>query len=1796
MEIFHLFIIPLMPVLKVLLVIIVGLILATQRFDLLGPDARHHLNNVTNSFQFLCTQMVFYVFYPALIGCSLAETMALEGLADLWFLPVNVLISCIIGSVLGWILVKITKPPRHLWGLVISCCSAALCEEENNAFGHASTRSADGKAYASLSLAMIGFIIGIASPIRKTFIGDGAPFHVIYGSAELIGNAGIPSITLIVGANLLKGLKGSGVGPCVVVGIIIIRNVFLPISGIGVVKAAKHLGLVEFDQFYLFTLLLQYAIPPAMNIGKEKAVVYGKRKVSAGRSGGGTEESRRKRRNRGVLQFFEDSAEVDGSDDSDDSDIDDYFVEEEPDLNVNNNPWKAHNLPFVPKEEVMEEEFDKMMEERYRDGARFTTYEEDYEAKGSIDKSSTLPPAKDPVIWKVKCVVGRERHSSFCLMQKFIDMKSLGTTLQIITAFSVDHVKGFFFIEADKQCDINEACKGLTYIYSSRVAPVPSNEVYHLLNVRTKRSEITKGMWARVKNGKYKGDLAQVVAVNNEKKKATVKLIPRIDLQAMAAKFGAGVSINRAVIPAPKLISSIELEEFRPLIQFRRDRDTGIGFQVLDGMMIKDGYLYKKVSVDSLSCWGIVPTEEELLKFSNSDNNEADDLEWLSQLYGEKKKKKTIANEKGGEKGEGSSGLGLDDSFELYNLVCFSRKDFGLIVGMEKDDRYKILKEAPEGPVVVTVEKRELKTGPLDTKFTALDKHSKTISINDTVKVLEGQHEGKQGIVKQIYRGTIFLYDESETDNGGFFCCKSPMCEKVKQHLEKCNGKDGGDPGGTSDFGDFVSSPKSPTSPEKPWQSQERETKSNFNRGNIDGMFSIGQTLRIRVGPLKGYLCRVLAVYRSDVTVKLDSKQKVLTVKNEHLAEVQGKSTAANTNEHDGSSSLKPFDLLGSEASTGDWLNGAGTGAGTSAEGGGWNAERSSWPSNATGAGDSDQKRDGEGSAWETKVTSNQNSSWGAAVPSGDNDKKTDGASAAWENNTSTQQNSAWATGGSDQNASWGSWNNAAPKIDSDGGTSDPWGKTTSSGDPSGALKGVGNEGWDKGKNDTQGSSGAWGEGKGVAEAGSWGKNDKSSVNKGHWNNNDVGSTQQGSWGKKNDASVSEDNSWGNAAEKWNNKDDIGGSKGNWGSSKPSAEDAKGGWGSASGGLAKPDAVNAADESGGWKKANKFGGDQATNWGIKKDTGECAAGGWTKGGSQNQSDGWNKEKAADVGTSWGKQLGGSSWGGSNTKSGGASQDAGQDSGWSKGGSWNSGSGGANQDPGWAKKNDSDFGSGDATKDSTWGKKSDWNSGSADANQESKKSGWGSGTTNADSDSGWGKRGNWNSGSGNANQDPGWSKKSDSDSAAGDATNVSSWGKKGSADASQDSNWGKKSSWGTGTDSAQEGGWGKKGGWNPGSSSAGEDSGWGKKSNWNSGSGDANQDSGWKPKNDWKSGGGNEDQNEPVSGRGGGGWRGGFGGRDGSGRGFRGRGDSDGGGFRGRGRSDRGWGRSDRGGRGGDGGGYGGRGDREGYGGRGDRGGYGGWGGDGGGYGGRGDRAGYGGRGDRGGYGGRGGDRGGYGGRGGDRGGYRGRGGDRGGFGGRGRGRRDENGGWNNGGDSGENKSFGWNKEGSQGWNGGTSGGGAKTWGQSNAAADNGGQSSSWNQSGGWNKGTGSSTNEAGGNQDNNNWKSSNSSDGNKWSGWNQSTGGKEIKESSNQGQGHGWEKSSTPAAGGWGGEASGSGDQVQPKTVDEGGSSGWNKSKDGEGSQDAWGKASSSSWGQGSGGSKGGRYGIFGEV
>uniref|UniRef100_A0A0D9XF56 Uncharacterized protein n=1 Tax=Leersia perrieri TaxID=77586 RepID=A0A0D9XF56_9ORYZ len=372
MGLLELFITACVPVLKMLLVTGVGSFLATDFAGILNKEARKYLNN-----------MVFYVFNPSLVATYLAQTITLESLAKLWFMPVNILLACTIGLIFGWIVVYVTRAPAKLRGLILGCCSAgnwgnifliiipALCKEKGSPFGAPDVCQTYGLAYSSLSMALgaiflwsiaynimratstvtegnartnhtkvsisgsstgaaseencsisndstsqctlplisnssvpstkkvtlserakgflssmsgaidfkkifapstiaviVGFIIGGTPLIRNAIIGESAPLRVIHESADLIGGGAIPSVTLIMGGNLLNGIRGgASVQPSVILSIIVVRYILLPSVGTVLVKSAVRMGLIQPDPLYQFILLLQYAVPPAMNIG-----------------------------------------------------------------------------------------------------------------------------------------------------------------------------------------------------------------------------------------------------------------------------------------------------------------------------------------------------------------------------------------------------------------------------------------------------------------------------------------------------------------------------------------------------------------------------------------------------------------------------------------------------------------------------------------------------------------------------------------------------------------------------------------------------------------------------------------------------------------------------------------------------------------------------------------------------------------------------------------------------------------------------------------------------------------------------------------------------------------------------------------------------------------------------------------------------------------------------------------------------------------------------------------------------------------------------------------------------------------------------------------------------------------------------------------------------------------------------------------------------------------------------------------------------------------------------------------
>ncbi|XP_009106321.1 protein PIN-LIKES 3 [Brassica rapa] len=348
MKLLNLFITSSKPVVEILLITIVGFYLALDGVNLLGQDARKYLNNI-----------VFYVFSPSLIGSRLADSVTYESLVKMWFMPVNVLLTFIIGSLLGWIVIVITKPPSHLRGLIVGCCAAgnlgnmpliivpAICKERGGPFGDPENCQKYGMGYVALSMAMgsvyiwtyvynlmrvlnspietqpsiesnydtckvplipskeeednqkagrwdrikrrivslsekvnlrtifapstiaamIALVIGLITPLRKLIIGNGAPLGVLQDSVTLVGDGAIPAMTLIIGGNLLKGMRSSGMKKSSIIGVLVARYILLPISGVLIVRGAYKLDLITSEPLYQFVLLIQYAVPPAMNLG-----------------------------------------------------------------------------------------------------------------------------------------------------------------------------------------------------------------------------------------------------------------------------------------------------------------------------------------------------------------------------------------------------------------------------------------------------------------------------------------------------------------------------------------------------------------------------------------------------------------------------------------------------------------------------------------------------------------------------------------------------------------------------------------------------------------------------------------------------------------------------------------------------------------------------------------------------------------------------------------------------------------------------------------------------------------------------------------------------------------------------------------------------------------------------------------------------------------------------------------------------------------------------------------------------------------------------------------------------------------------------------------------------------------------------------------------------------------------------------------------------------------------------------------------------------------------------------------
>ncbi|VAI71887.1 unnamed protein product [Triticum turgidum subsp. durum] len=344
----------------------------------------------------------------------------------------------------------------------------------------------------------------------------------------------------------------------------------------------------------------------------------------------------RKKGGGGVRGFFDEEAQVDeDEEEEDEGEGEDDFINDAgadiPDDDAGRGSRSRHSIPMRDEEEDIDE-IERQVRERY---ARSTHIEYGEEA-ADVEQQALLPSVKDPKLWMVKCAIGHERETAICLMQKFIDR----TDLQIKSVVALDHLKNYIYVEAEKEAHVKEACKGLRNIYASaKITLVPIKEMADVLYVESKNVDLARDTWVRMKLGVYKGDLAKVVDVDNVRQRVTVKLIPRIDLQVLASKLeGRVVAKKKTFVPPPRFFNIDEAREMHIRVERRRDKDSGEYFEMVDGLMFKDGFLYKPVSIKSIHTQGIQPSFDELEKFKKPGDDMNGDMSSLNTLFSNRKK------------------------------------------------------------------------------------------------------------------------------------------------------------------------------------------------------------------------------------------------------------------------------------------------------------------------------------------------------------------------------------------------------------------------------------------------------------------------------------------------------------------------------------------------------------------------------------------------------------------------------------------------------------------------------------------------------------------------------------------------------------------------------------------------------------------------------------------------------------------------------------------------------------------------------------------------------------------------------------------------------------------------------------------------------------------------------------------------------------------------------------------------------------------------------------------------------
>ncbi|GJP36803.1 hypothetical protein CLOM_g21278 [Closterium sp. NIES-68] len=131
--------------------------------------------------------------------------------------------------------------------------------------------------------ACLAMLIGMVPELDFLFFHKDGALRFLSDALAVLGQAMIPCILLVLGANLVKGPGASALPMRTTLAVVVTRLVLVPLVGIALVLSADRLGLLPpGDKMFRFVLLLQHAMPSSIQIGTACSLRgFGEQEVSA---------------------------------------------------------------------------------------------------------------------------------------------------------------------------------------------------------------------------------------------------------------------------------------------------------------------------------------------------------------------------------------------------------------------------------------------------------------------------------------------------------------------------------------------------------------------------------------------------------------------------------------------------------------------------------------------------------------------------------------------------------------------------------------------------------------------------------------------------------------------------------------------------------------------------------------------------------------------------------------------------------------------------------------------------------------------------------------------------------------------------------------------------------------------------------------------------------------------------------------------------------------------------------------------------------------------------------------------------------------------------------------------------------------------------------------------------------------------------------------------------------------------------------------------------------------------------